>query len=73
MSICKRVVRAADQEARRLGALVSFERGKKHPEMVITLAGQSRRIAVSSTPRTDRDNQIDWVRQDVRRLVRELR
>jgi hypothetical protein len=68
--IARRVRRAAEHEAHRFGLTVAFEAGGKHPMMVLNGA---KRIAVASSPRTDVDNQADWVRQDVRRYARGIR
>jgi hypothetical protein len=61
---------AAEQEAGKYGVKVTFTRGSKHPFiMEVELLGVTRRVSLSLN---NTNNQCDWVRQDIRRMSREL-
>lgn len=70
--IPKKVRDAAEEAATALGAQVSIEPGGKHYKLIVSKKGMKRTTALTAAPRTGVKNQIDWVRQDIRRLVREL-
>lgn len=72
MTIIARPIRKfAEEEAERLGLQVSWSNGSKHPIMVVTKGDTSRSIAVAKSPRS-KNNQFDWIRQDLRRLSKEI-
>lgn len=66
----KAVQAAAEMEARAQGVRVSFHKGSKHPWIMdVERGGQRRHISLSLN---NPQHQIDWIRQDVRRLARTL-
>ena len=72
-NLCKKqkeIIQAANDEADHLNAKVEFEHNSKHPCMTVTFDNIKRKVALSCTSRTD--NQVNWIRQHVRRLVKEI-
>jgi hypothetical protein len=69
----RKVREIAQAEASRSGASVSFEEGKKHIVMTLTLGGETRKLGLSrSTKIRRRDHREDWIKQDIRRLLKEI-
>jgi hypothetical protein len=68
-SIRRDVRNAATEEARQHNATVDFTRGGKHMLLRVTLKGVTRSTAISQK---QGDNCLDWVRQNTRRLIREI-
>jgi hypothetical protein len=60
----------AEREASKLGASIMWAHTGKHSELKVIVGDKSRKIALACTPRSD--NQVHWVAQNVRRLVREI-
>lgn len=71
--ISRKVRQAAHTEAARWGLSASIGHSKgKHPKLVVTNGVRSRRQPISGSPRSDQENQCDWVRQQVRRMARAM-
>lgn len=71
MKLHKKVKRAALEEAAFFNAQLEFRPGKNHPIILhLSLGDQHRSVAMS---KNDPDKQADWVRQDIRRLVNDIR
>lgn len=62
----------AEKEAAFRGLSFEWRVGGSHHLMTLHRNGERRQIAISGSPRSG-DNQIDWIRQDIRRISRELR
>lgn len=69
----RQVLKAAQDEAEKHGALLTVAPGAKHLILTVTIGDQHRRETVSKSPRSGKDNQRNWVRQTVRRLARDIR
>ena len=67
----RKLRRVAEEEASKLGASVSFEHLTRHAALVVTLNGLSRSITIARSSRK-LDHQLDWCRQNIRKLVKEI-
>jgi hypothetical protein len=65
----KELVIAAEAEASRHGCSVSFRPGSKHPWIMDVVRGALRRSVSLSL---NSEFQINWIKQDVRRLARQI-
>lgn len=73
-SLPRRLRKAAEEEASKLGASVTFGNASKHSTLTVAFNGQERTAHHSrgGTAKRRIENQEDWVRQYVRRIVKEL-
>lgn len=60
---------AAKAEAIKLGATISFEKGRKHIIATLTLNNQTRKLAISGTPKKMCTYHVV---DDIRRLIRTM-
>lgn len=72
MNVDRQVRKIAEREAAECGLSFSWEHGSSHPILVLSRGDRRRSFTVSGSPRS-RTNQRNWIRQDVRRIARELR
>lgn len=74
MRVDRKVRAAAEAEAPKHGASVVFEFGSKHILMVVRYGGQRRQTTFSNTSNKKKlQHQEDWVRQNIRRMVKEMK
>ncbi len=74
MPVHKKVALAAEDEAKKWGATVSFEDGRKHDKMQVFLDGERRVISITPWHKNDQiDFCVNWIRQDVRKLVKSIK
>jgi len=66
----RQCVQIAEREAAKFGASIMWAHEGKHSCLTVMKGEKLRKIALSCTPRSD--NQVHWVAQNVRRLVREI-
>ena len=74
MLVARKVAAAAMAEASKLGASISFRPGSKHVLMEVMLGEARRQTTLSNSPNKKREvHQEDWVRQFIRRAVKEMK
>ena len=72
MPVARKVRAAAFDEATKHGLTAKIGQGGKHPKLIVTNGVKRRTTTLSGTPRSDADNQMDWVRQQVRRMAKSM-
>ncbi len=71
MNARRKLIRAAEEEASKFGASISSHLGGKHLIITVTLGGEYRKFT-SNNKAAKLDHQIDWAKQNVRRIVKEI-
>ena len=71
MTTARELQETISTEANKLGAGVTFDYGSKHRFATLSVGRERRRVTFSATP--SRDQAVDLVRADVRRVVRDMR
>lgn len=71
MNARRKLIGVAEEEASKFGASISSTMGSKHLIITVTLGGEHRRFT-SNNKAAKLDHQMDWAKQNVRRIVKEL-
>lgn len=71
MNAAREGIKAAKEEADRLGATAQVVRHGKHVVIEVSTAHGASRFPLSGTPRSD--GHKDWARQKVRRALKSIR
>lgn len=67
----RRALNAAADEARKHGAMLSYQLAGRHPTYTVWLGADQRTSPFSSTPRAG-EFQVTFVRQRVRQMIKEM-
>lgn len=68
----REVLAAVEELAADHGVEVSVPRTKRHVQVALSFKGRKRQMSLSTTPRTDIKNNINFAKQQARRLMRQL-